>query len=128
MPTPIQMAAIPIALQGRDILGVAQTGSGKTAAFLLPLLVHISTLPPLNHVRGHSQTSTFLFPPNLLIHTFCQDTAAQGPYALILAPTRDLVLQIHAEAVKFAARTNIRAVAVVGGVCYPLLLSISQTV
>jgi superfamily II DNA/RNA helicase len=46
-PTPIQMQAIPIGLQKRDILGVAETGSGKTAAFVLPMLVHIRSLLPL---------------------------------------------------------------------------------
>ena len=58
-PTPIQMAAIPIAIQGRDILGVAQTGSGKTAAFLLPLLVHISKLPPMTQVLSLQSLSLF---------------------------------------------------------------------
>ena len=63
-PTPIQRAAIPIALKSRDLIGVAVTGSGKTAAFLLPLLVYISDLPPVNEL-----------------------TKNDGPYAIVLEPT-----------------------------------------
>ncbi|KAI8671246.1 Pre-mRNA-splicing ATP-dependent RNA helicase PRP28 [Fusarium keratoplasticum] len=91
-PTPIQRAAIPIALQARDLIGVAVTGSGKTAAFLLPLLVYISDLPPL---EDHNKND--------------------GPYALILAPTRELVQQIETEAKKFADPLGFRCVSIVGG-------------
>ena len=91
-PTPIQRAAIPIALQARDLIGVAVTGSGKTAAFLLPLLVYISDLPPLTDVNKND-----------------------GPYALILAPTRELVQQIETEARKFAEPLGFRCVSIVGG-------------
>ncbi|KAF6841116.1 pre-mRNA-splicing ATP-dependent RNA helicase PRP28 [Colletotrichum plurivorum] len=91
-PTPIQRAAIPIALQARDLIGVAVTGSGKTAAFLLPLLVYISDLPPLTEVNRND-----------------------GPYALILAPTRELVQQIETEARKFAEPLGFRVVSIVGG-------------
>ena len=91
-PSPIQRAAIPIALQARDLIGVAVTGSGKTAAFLLPLLVYISELPPLNEVNKND-----------------------GPYALILAPTRELVQQIEAEARKFATPLGFTVVSIVGG-------------
>lgn len=91
-PSPIQRAAIPIALQARDLIGVAVTGSGKTAAFLLPLLVYISDLPPLNEANKND-----------------------GPYALILAPTRELVQQIESEAMKFATPLGFRCVSIVGG-------------
>ncbi|RYO84633.1 hypothetical protein DL764_009299 [Monosporascus ibericus] len=91
-PTPIQRAAIPIALQARDLIGVAVTGSGKTAAFLLPLLVYISELPTLTEI-----------------------TKNDGPYALILAPTRELVQQIETEARKFADRLGFTVVSLVGG-------------
>ncbi|KAL2023206.1 hypothetical protein VTK56DRAFT_3329 [Thermocarpiscus australiensis] len=91
-PTPIQRAAIPIALQARDLIGVAVTGSGKTAAFLLPLLVYISELPPLTEYNKND-----------------------GPYALILAPTRELVQQIEAEAKKFATPLGFTVVSIVGG-------------
>jgi len=91
-PTPIQRAAIPIALQGRDLIGVAVTGSGKTAAFLLPLLVYIKELPPLDDY-----------------------TKADGPYALIMAPTRELAQQIENEAKKFATPFGYTVVSIVGG-------------
>ncbi|KAI0135611.1 DEAD-domain-containing protein [Daldinia grandis] len=91
-PTPVQRAAIPIALQARDLIGVAVTGSGKTAAFLLPLLVYISELPPLNEI-----------------------TKNDGPYSLIIAPTRELVQQIESEAKKFAVPLGFTVVSLVGG-------------
>ncbi|KAK1250376.1 hypothetical protein MKX08_010379 [Trichoderma sp. CBMAI-0020] len=91
-PSAIQRAAIPIALQARDLIGVAVTGSGKTAAFLLPLLVYISDLPPLTEANKND-----------------------GPYALIIAPTRELVQQIETEARKFAEPLGFRCVSIVGG-------------
>ncbi|KAK4935424.1 mRNA splicing protein prp28, partial [Elasticomyces elasticus] len=91
-PSPIQRAAIPIALQSRDLIGVAVTGSGKTAAFLLPLLVYISELPALNNL-----------------------TKNDGPYAIILAPTRELAQQIEIEAKRFATPLGFTCVSIVGG-------------
>ncbi|KAH7329301.1 P-loop containing nucleoside triphosphate hydrolase protein [Stachybotrys elegans] len=91
-PSAIQRAAIPIALQARDLIGVAVTGSGKTAAFLLPLLVYISELPPMTEANKND-----------------------GPYALIIAPTRELVQQIETEARKFADPLGFRCVSIVGG-------------
>lgn len=92
-PTPIQRQAIPIGLQNRDIIGVAETGSGKTAAFLIPLLVWITSLPKIERVED----------------------ADQGPYAIIMAPTRELAQQIEEETVKFGTPLGIRTVAVIGG-------------
>ena len=91
-PSAVQRAAIPIALQSRDLIGVAVTGSGKTAAFLLPLLVYISELPELN-----------------------ENTKNDGPYAIILAPTRELAQQIELEAKKFATPLGFTCVSLVGG-------------
>lgn len=93
-PTPIQRAAIPIALQSRDLIGVAVTGSGKTAAFLLPLLVYISELPRLDEFEWRKN---------------------DGPYAIILAPTRELAQQIEIEAKKFADPLGFTVVSIVGG-------------
>ena len=91
-PSAVQRAAIPVALQSRDLIGVAVTGSGKTAAFLLPLLVYISELPELNEF-----------------------TKNDGPYAIILAPTRELAQQIEIEAKKFATPLGFKCVSLVGG-------------
>src|SRR5437016_457185 len=84
-PTPIQAALIPEALAGRDVLGQAQTGTGKTAAFLLPFL---------NRWRDRNEP---------------------GPQALILAPTRELVVQVSEEARKLVPSRHCRAVPIYCG-------------
>lgn len=93
-PSPIQRAAIPVALQNRDLIGVAVTGSGKTAAFLLPLLVYIAELPRLDEDDMRRNN---------------------GPYSIILAPTRELAQQIEIEARKFAGPLGFTVVSIVGG-------------
>jgi ATP-dependent RNA helicase RhlE len=92
MPTPIQAKAIPIALAGTDVIGCAQTGTGKTAAFVLPLLERLK--PREQHA------------------------------ALILAPTRELALQIHSELQRLAGAKEPLSVVLIGGV--PLGPQISQ--
>jgi len=84
-PTPIQAALIPEALQGKDVLGQAQTGTGKTAAFLLPFFQS------------------------------WQDDNRPGPQAIILAPTRELVVQVAEEAQKLSPSKHLRTLAVYGG-------------
>ncbi|KAL7075422.1 hypothetical protein ACQ4LE_004911 [Meloidogyne hapla] len=100
-PTPIQRQAIPIGLQNRDIIGVAETGSGKTAAFLIPLLCWITTVPKKQQ------------PTNISLEEGSE--YEQGPYAIILAPTRELAQQIEIETHKFGDRLGIRTVSVIGG-------------
>ena len=85
-PTPIQQRAIPVVLQGRDVLGLAQTGTGKTAAFILPILQRL-THGKLGRVR-----------------------------ALIVAPTRELAEQIHQETRRLGQKTRVRSTTVYGGV------------
>jgi len=80
-PSPIQTQSWPVLLSGHDMIGIAETGSGKTLSFLLPAVIHIRDQEPLR--RG------------------------DGPICLILAPTRELVEQIKDEAVKFAARMRV---------------------
>ncbi|MEC4889427.1 MAG: DEAD/DEAH box helicase [Nitrospira sp.] len=84
-PTPIQTQAIPPAMAGRDVIGCAQTGTGKTAAFVIPIIERLAVLP-----KGQ-------------------------PQALILAPTRELALQILATIEKLGAGRRISATAIMGG-------------
>lgn len=90
IPTDIQQQAIPAALEGRDILGVAQTGTGKTAAFALPLLNHLASGNP--------------------------KTVAKRPLALILAPTRELAMQIGDSFETYGQNLNLSHVLIYGGV------------
>ncbi|MBN2123979.1 MAG: DEAD/DEAH box helicase [Deltaproteobacteria bacterium] len=89
--TPIQAQVLPIALEGRDVAGQAQTGTGKTAAFLVPLLTRILAL---------------------------KDRSPAYPSALIVAPTRELALQIYEDARTLAGHTGLSLVLVVGGIDY----------
>jgi ATP-dependent RNA helicase RhlE len=93
-PTPIQAQAIPLALSGRDLIGLAQTGTGKTAGFTLPIVHNLITAPltgssgePVHHVR-----------------------------VLILTPTRELAAQVEASFRKYGKHTDLRVVPIYGGV------------
>ncbi|KAI7767873.1 hypothetical protein ACKAV7_000872 [Fusarium commune] len=88
-PTPIQMQALPALMSGRDVIGVAKTGSGKTMAFLLPMFRHIKDQPPL------------------------KDT--DGPIGLIMTPTRELAVQIHRDCKPFLKMMGLRSVCAYGG-------------
>lgn len=89
-PTPVQRATIPTALQGRDIIGIAKTGSGKTLLFLVPILLYVLSKPKIDN--------------------FNKD---QGPYCLIMVPTRELALQIEREFQKF--NLGIKSCSIIGG-------------
>lgn len=86
VPTPVQEQAIPLVLAGRDVLGIAQTGTGKTAAFILPIIQHL-----LDRPRGRVR-------------------------ALIIAPTRELAEQTRQAAVDLGRKTSVRSVSIYGGV------------
>jgi ATP-dependent RNA helicase RhlE len=92
LPTPIQQQAIPFVLEGRDVMGLANTGTGKTAAFVLPILQR------LLEVRGASAQR------------------ARSPRALVIAPTRELAEQIHSVAQQFATPLGLESVSIYGGV------------
>uniref|UniRef100_A0AAY4E2C4 RNA helicase n=1 Tax=Denticeps clupeoides TaxID=299321 RepID=A0AAY4E2C4_9TELE len=104
-PTPVQKYAIPIIKAQRDLMACAQTGSGKTAAFLLPVLSQIYTEGPGEALQAAKAS---------------QDNGKYGrrkqyPLSLVLAPTRELALQIYDEARKFAYRSRVRPCVVYGG-------------
>ncbi|KAK9449917.1 P-loop containing nucleoside triphosphate hydrolase protein [Limtongia smithiae] len=88
-PTAIQAQAIPAIMAGRDVIGVAKTGSGKTIAFLLPMFRHIKDQRHLEN--------------------------GEGPVALVMTPTRELAVQIHKECKPFLKALNLRAVCAYGG-------------
>ncbi|GAA6053094.1 hypothetical protein JCM3770_000381 [Rhodotorula araucariae] len=88
-PTSIQAQAIPAIMSGRDIIGVAKTGSGKTMAFILPMFRHIKDQPPLRPM--------------------------DGPVAMIMTPTRELATQIHKECKPFLKALGLRASCAYGG-------------
>jgi superfamily II DNA/RNA helicase len=90
IPTPIQTQAIPHALQGRDVLGIAQTGTGKTASFVLPMLCHLS--------KGRAR--------------------ARMPRSLVLAPTRELAAQVSEQFDKYSAHLKLSMALLIGGVSF----------
>jgi superfamily II DNA/RNA helicase len=87
-PTPIQAAAIPVAVTGRDVLGIAQTGTGKTASFVLPMITHLES--------GRAR--------------------ARMPRSLILAPTRELAAQVAQSFEKYGANHKLSVALLIGGV------------
>lgn len=89
-PTPIQQKSIPLLIDGRDLLGIAQTGTGKTAAFAIPVLQHLAALP--------------------------KRAAANAPHALVLAPTRELALQIAEGFRTYGKFLGLRQTVICGGV------------
>ena len=98
-PTPIQVRTIPLLLAGRDVIGSAQTGTGKTAAFVLPALQRLVALPAKAGSARHGMTS---------------------PRVLILAPTRELAQQVAQQAAAYGSRLRIRTVCIYGGTPYPV--------
>lgn len=97
-PTPVQKYAIPIIIGKRDVMACAQTGSGKTAAFLVPILNQMYERGPPNGFTSHGNSRR-----------------KQHPLGLVLAPTRELATQIYDESKKFAYRSRVRPCVVYGG-------------
>ncbi len=89
-PTPIQAGAIPHALQGKDVLGIAQTGTGKTAAFVLPMITRLE--------KGRAR--------------------ARMPRTLILEPTRELAAQVEENFIKYGKNHRLTVALLIGGVSF----------
>jgi superfamily II DNA/RNA helicase len=89
-PTPIQVQAIPHALEGRDVLGIAQTGTGKTASFVLPMITHLG--------KGRAR--------------------ARMPRSLVLCPTRELAAQVAEQFDKYSAHVKLSMALLIGGVSF----------
>ena len=110
-PTPVQAGSIPEVLAGRDLLAAAQTGTGKTAAFLLPTmnnLEHVAPPKPVKEKKGRNRRRGAKKP----------EGNGRGPLMLVITPTRELAQQIDEVAGKIADVTGHVAVTVVGGVSY----------
>uniref|UniRef100_A0A8C2ZG86 RNA helicase n=1 Tax=Cyclopterus lumpus TaxID=8103 RepID=A0A8C2ZG86_CYCLU len=101
-PTPVQKYAIPIVKSKRDLMACAQTGSGKTAAFLLPILSQIYNDGPGEALNAAKDNGKY-------------GRRKHFPISLVLAPTRELALQIYDEARKFSYRSRVRPCVVYGG-------------
>lgn len=99
-PTPIQAQAWPVVLQGRDLIGLAETGSGKTYAFALPAVVHAAARVAMR--RGGRDDD--------------DDGSTQHPFVLVLAPTRELAMQIDLAIFPFCSALGLRHTCVYGGV------------
>jgi ATP-dependent RNA helicase RhlE len=100
-PTPVQTQSIPVVLSGRDLLARAQTGTGKTAAFGLPMIDRLT-------IKGGSTSLT----------ASGTHRATRKPRALVLVPTRELALQVHKSLSTYAVPANLRVTAIFGGVSF----------
>jgi ATP-dependent RNA helicase DDX3X len=100
-PTPVQKHALPIGMANRDLMACAQTGSGKTAAFLLPIVAQML-------LQGCPELANAGYDPSQRYRKF-------APAALVLAPTRELATQIYEQSRKFLYKTTMRSVVVYGG-------------
>ncbi len=108
-PTPIQKQAVPLVLEGRDVLGAAQTGSGKTGAFALPILDHLLRRPI------PSTSASAALPPQV---SRAPRETAPGLRVLVLVPTRELAAQVDQTFCEVGRFTPFQVVTVIGGVGY----------
>lgn len=124
-PTPVQAAAIPAVLAGKDVVASAQTGTGKTAAFMLPTLQRIAVEKPGGAEKPDAKELNASAKPNAAAERSTKRNAKRGdikrnayPRALIITPTRELAAQIDNVAKSVCASTGQQAVIVTGGARY----------
>ena len=119
-PTPVQAAAIPAVLAGKDVVASAQTGTGKTAAFMLPTLQRIAVEKPGGAEKPNAAAERSAAARRGAKHNAKQGVAKRNAYpqALIITPTRELAAQIDAVAKSVCASTGQQAVIVTGGARY----------
>ena len=124
-PTPVQAAAIPAVLAGKDVVASAQTGTGKTAAFMLPTLQRIAVEKPGGAEKPDAKEPNASAKPNAAAGRSAKRNAKRDdakrnayPRALIITPTRELAAQIDAVAKSVCASTGQQAVIVTGGARY----------
>ena len=124
-PTPVQAAAIPAVLAGKDVVASAQTGTGKTAAFMLPTLQRIAVEKPGGAEKPDAKEPNASAKPNVAAGRGAKRNAKRGdtkrnayPRALIITPTRELAAQIDNVAKSVCASTGQQAVIVTGGARY----------
>jgi len=113
VPTPVQAEAIPIVLAGRDLLAGAQTGTGKTAAFVLPMLQRLASTP----VRAAATPSRGPVTSTAGRGTGNGQAPGRGPIrTLILTPTRELCLQVEESVRTYSSQRPVRSTPIYGGV------------
>ena len=124
-PTPVQAAAIPAVLAGKDVVASAQTGTGKTAAFMLPTLQRIAVEKPGGAEKPDAKEPNASAKPNAAAGRSARRNAKRGdtkrnayPRALIITPTRELAAQIDDVAKSVCGSTGQQAVIVTGGARY----------
>jgi ATP-dependent RNA helicase RhlE len=118
IPTPIQAKAIPVVMEGKDILGCAQTGTGKTAAFALPILHRLASAKPVGsasvdaHSSQHSAPGSTALAAGSTQHT---THSPRLPRVLVLSPTRELASQIAESFKVYGRHLNLRYAVIFGG-------------
>ncbi|MDI1278491.1 DEAD/DEAH box helicase [Methylobacter sp.] len=115
--TPIQRQALPLSLRGKDIAGQAQTGTGKTATFLLATFQHLIN-DAEDDAEAEAQTDADIETEKPALKVVAKSKQIKYPRAIILAPTRELAIQIHKDALQLGKHLNLKLALIYGGTDY----------